>query len=92
MNHWRVVDTLRFVMAKKVEKMLTIREVSQMTGAAPSSIRVWLNDDDERKRRFPGARKVSSPIGDYWLIPENDVQDYKNPGRGRPRKAEPKPK
>jgi hypothetical protein len=48
-----------------------------------------ISNEDERKRRFPGARKESSPIGDYWLIPESDVKDYKNPGKGRPRKAEP---
>jgi hypothetical protein len=77
-------------MVKKVKKMLTIREVSELTGASPSSIRVWLSNEDERNRRFPGARKESTPIGDYWLIPESDVQDYKNPGKGRPRKKDAK--
>jgi predicted DNA-binding transcriptional regulator AlpA len=77
-------------MGKKGEKLLTVRQVAELTGAAASSIRVWLSDEDARKQRFPGARKESSPIGDYWLIPESDVKDYKNPGKGRPRKTKPK--
>ncbi len=73
-------------MAKKGERMYTIREAAQVMGASESSIRVWLSDESERAKRFPNARKESTPIGDYWLIPESDVKGYKNPGRGRPRK------
>jgi hypothetical protein len=73
-------------MTKKEAKMYTIREAAQLTGASTSSIRVWLSDEAERKKRFPGARKESTPMGEYWLIPETDIKDYENPGRGRPRK------
>lgn len=77
-------------MAKKGEKMLTIKQVSEITGASPSSIRVWLSDEEERKRRFPNAIKERPPAGPgYWLIPESDLAGYENPGRGRPRKPEP---
>jgi hypothetical protein len=76
-------------MAKKGEKMLTIKQVSEITGASQSSIRVWLSNEEERKRRFPNAIKEYPPAGPgYWLIPEGDLGDYSNPGRGRPRKAE----
>ncbi|MFP5262019.1 MAG: helix-turn-helix domain-containing protein [Blastocatellia bacterium] len=73
---------------RKDDKMYTIREAAQVTGASESSIRVWLSDEAERAKRFPNARKESTPIGEYWVIPESDLRDYKNPGRGRP----PKPK
>ena len=82
----RAVDSLPSAMAKKGERMLTVREAAQITGASPSSIRVWLSDDEERERRFPGARKESSPIGDYWLIPESALEGFEMGKAGRPPK------
>jgi hypothetical protein len=73
-------------MAKKGERMLTIREVAEITGASASSIRVWLSNEEERTRRFPGARKESSPIGDFWLIPESALVGFEMGKPGRPRK------
>jgi hypothetical protein len=69
-----------------LEKMYTIRQAAEITGASITSLRIWLADEAERSKRFPNARKENSPIGDYWLIPESDVTGYENPGRGRPRK------
>ena len=66
--------------------MYTIRQAAEITGASITSLRIWLANDKERAKRFPNARKESSPIGDYWLIPESDIEGYKNPGRGRPPK------
>ena len=68
--------------------MLTVREVSEVTGASVSSVRVWLSDETERAKRFPNAVKEETPVGSYWMIPETDIQGYKNPGRGRPQKPE----
>lgn len=68
--------------------MLTLKEVSQMTGAAESSLRVWMSNEDVRKKRFPNARKESSPIGDYWLIPESDLKGFEVRRRGRPYKPD----
>ena len=60
-------------MTRKAEvKMLTVREVAERTGAAESSVRVWV-----WRGRFPGARKESTPLGDYWLIPESAIADFK---------------
>jgi hypothetical protein len=73
---------------KMAERMLTVRQVSEITGANMSSIRVWLNNPEERAKRFPGAKKEDSPRGEYWLIPEADIQGYANLGRGRPQKPE----
>jgi hypothetical protein len=62
--------------------MLSIKEVSQRTGAAASSIRVWLSNPDEREKRFPGAELIRPPVGvPYWLIPEDDLQGFE---LGRP--------
>jgi hypothetical protein len=77
-------------MAKKSGevKMLTIREVAEKTGASVHSIRVWLGNEEQRLKRFPNARKESSPIGEFWVIPESDIRGYQNQGRGRPLKPE----
>ena len=76
------------VMAKGKPKMLTIREVAEITGASVNSIRVWLGNNEERAKRFPNARKEETPLGAYWVIPETDIRGYKNQGRGRPPKSQ----
>jgi predicted DNA-binding transcriptional regulator AlpA len=73
-------------MDRKAKRMLTVKEVAEITGASVNSIRVWLNDEVKKRERFPNAERMSSPRGDYWLIPESDLKGYQNPGRGRPRK------
>jgi hypothetical protein len=75
-------------MAKGKAKMLTIREVSEITGASASSIRVWLSDEEKRAQRFPNARKEDSPIGSFWLIPESDLKGFEARKRGRPLKPD----
>jgi hypothetical protein len=75
-------------MAKGKQKMYTIKEASEIIGAAVSSIRVWLNNEEERKRRFPGAKKEETPMGSYWVIPESDLKSYAAPKTGRPQKPE----
>jgi hypothetical protein len=72
---------------KKEEKMYTIRQAAEVTGTSVTSLRIWLANDEERAKRFPNAHKESSPLGEYWLIPESDLKGFVNPGRGRPRKA-----
>jgi hypothetical protein len=86
LNSMSLCATVARMAKDKGEKMYTIRQAAQLTGASESSLRVWLSNDAERVKRFPNARKETSPIGDYWLIPESDLKSYKNPGRGRPRK------
>jgi hypothetical protein len=68
---------------KKGEKMLTVHEVAERLGAGVGSVRVWA-----WKGRFPGARKESTPLGDYWLIPESALEGFELGSPGRP----PKPK
>jgi hypothetical protein len=80
-------------MKNKEQKMLSIKEVAQRTGASPSSIRVWLSNPEEREKRFPGAELVRPPVGvPYWLIPEETLEAFQlskpgpKPGSKRKRK------
>ena len=70
-------------MGKGKDTMLTVREAAARIGASESSIRVWA-----WRGKFPGARKESTPMGEYWLIPEKDVEAFEMGAPGRP----PKPK
>jgi hypothetical protein len=68
-------------MGRKEEKMLSVKETAEKLGASESSVRVWV-----WRGRFAGARKESTPLGDYWLIPESALVNFE---MGRPG---PKPK
>ena len=63
--------------------MLTVREVSERTGAAIPTVNLWC-----RAGRLAGAYQESTPYGHYWLIPESALEGIKVCGRGRPPKAE----
>ena len=71
---------------KREERVYTIRQAAELTGASVTSLRIWLADDAERVKRFPNARKENSPIGEYWVIPESDLKGFELRGRGRPSK------
>lgn len=65
--------------------MLTTKEAAERMQVSEASIRVWLNDEEEKERRFPNAVK----FGRDWQIPASDVDKLPfGRGRGRP----PKPK
>jgi hypothetical protein len=68
-------------MTKRKPKMLTIREAATVLNKPEASVRVWVN-----RGRFPGAKKETSPIGDYWLIPETDLESFETRRAGRPSK------
>jgi hypothetical protein len=72
-------------MVKKTgeQKMLTVREVAERVGAKDASVRIWAN-----KGRFPGAKKESSPAGEYWLIPESALVGFEMGRAGRPSRPE----
>lgn len=60
---------------------LTAREVANRLGAAVSTINRWC-----RIGKLPNAKKISTPFGDYWQIPESDLKGVEV-RMGRPRKA-----
>lgn len=64
--------------------MLTTKETAERLQVSEASIRVWLNDDGEKARRFPNAIK----FGRDWQIPECDVNKLPSGvKRGRPSKS-----
>ena len=56
--------------------MLNVKEAAERIGTTPASVRVWAG-----RGRFKGARKESTPLGDYWLIPEDQVEQFQ---KGKP--------
>jgi transposase len=63
--------------------MLTTKETAERLQVSEASIRVWLNDKEEKARRFPNAVK----FGRDWQIPEGDVDKLPSGVRpGRPSK------
>jgi len=70
-------------MSKRKEvKMLNIKEVVERTGIARSTVSLYC-----RTKRFPNASKVSTPFGEFWLIPETDLEFVKKRKPGRPSKS-----
>jgi hypothetical protein len=63
---------------KKV-RMLSLKEVSEITGAPASSVRLWV-----RQGRFPNAKRETTPIGSFWLVPETDLEGLELRAPGRP--------
>lgn len=59
---------------------LTVREIADRTGAAIATVSRWC-----RIGKFPNARKVTTPIGEYWEVPETDLKDIQVK-MGRPKK------
>lgn len=62
-------------------KEFTIAEVAVRFERDRSSVLRWI-----QSKKFPNARLVSSPLGDYWLIPENDINSFERPTPG-PKKS-----
>ena len=60
---------------------LTAAQVAARLEVGRSTVNLWC-----RQGRFPGARVEVSPVGDYWLIPERDLEDFTPPKRGAPKK------
>ena len=61
--------------------MLTAKEVAKRLGKPEISVRFWA-----KTGRFPGAELVTTPMGQYWQIPETSLADFQIEKRG------PKPK
>ncbi len=63
---------------------LTSAQVAARLGRAHSTIRLWCN-----RKLFSNAERIDTPNGGYWLIPESDLKDFKEPKQGRPPKSAP---
>lgn len=67
--------------------MLTTTEVAERMGVSYQTVMSW-----HRNGKLPNAIRETSPRGDYWLIPETDLEGLTKRGRGRPAKSEPETK
>jgi hypothetical protein len=57
---------------------LTTTDVAERLGRPERTVRLWC-----KQGLFLGARSVSTPRGDYWVIPESALKDFKEPKMGR---------
>lgn len=67
---------------RKTENKLSLRQVAERLGENLETVRTW-----RKAGRFPHAELITTIRGDVWLIPEHDVQRFKRPSVGRPRKV-----
>lgn len=71
-------------MAKKSSPELTVRQVSERTGAAVSTVTLYC-----REGRFPNAYQMETPRGPVWYVPESDLKgvEIRPPGRPAQKKS-----
>lgn len=66
-------------------KQLTTKQVAEKYGVKQITVRVWCE-----KGVFKNAYKGTSPRGDFWLIPESDLEGFQPQlRRGRPASSNP---
>jgi hypothetical protein len=63
---------------------LTTREAAARLDESDRLIRLWC-----QQGRFPHARRVDHPRGDYWVIPASDLKGFVKPKPGPVPKAKP---
>jgi hypothetical protein len=68
---------------KKQIKEMTTRQTAERLEESDRLIRLWC-----QQGRFPNAHLEKHPRGDYWLIPESDLDGFVKPKPG----PVPKPK
>lgn len=67
-------------------KELTTGEAATQLGESPRLVRLWC-----KQGRFPRARLVEHPRGDYYLIPAGDLVGFVKPKRGPVPKSKTQP-
>ena len=61
---------------------LTTREAAAALDESERLVRLWC-----QQGRFPNARRVEHPRGDYWVVPSSDVATFTKPKPGPTPKA-----
>lgn len=61
---------------------LTTADAAERLNRPERTVRLWC-----KQGRFEGARAVSTPRGDYWLIPVSALKSFQTPALGRPAKS-----
>ena len=57
---------------------LTTKQAAEKIGVKQVTVRSWCE-----KGLFKNARKENSPRGEYWIIPEADLEGFEPPPKGR---------
>lgn len=63
-------------------KELSTSEVAGRLGVSAITVRLWC-----RRRLFKNARELPTPRGPVWVIPITDLEGFKAPKLGRPKKG-----
>jgi|GEM_PF-1659516 len=61
---------------------LTTKQAAERLGESDRVVRLWCAGG-----RFPNARRVEHPRGDYWVIPTGDLKNFVKPKPGPVPKA-----
>jgi len=56
---------------------LTTKQAAERLGESDRVVRLWCAGG-----RFPNARRVEHPRGDYWIIPAADLKNFVKPKPG----------
>lgn len=64
-------------------KELKASEVAKIYEVNSYTVKSWA-----RGGLFPNARLESSVAGSVWLIPEDDLKEFKKPEKGRPKNVQ----
>jgi hypothetical protein len=67
-------------------EVLTTKEAAARLDESDRLVRLWC-----KQGRFPGAKMVTHPRGDYWTIPASDLKDFVKPRPGPTPKAKTAP-
>lgn len=61
-------------------KTFTILKIAKHYNRSRVAVQNWIEQG-----KFPNARKVVSPVGEYWEVPVDDLVEFRPPKRGRRR-------
>ncbi len=59
-------------------KTFTIMKIANQYNRSRVAVQNWIEQG-----KFPNARKVISPAGEYWEVPFDDLINFTPPKRGR---------
>jgi hypothetical protein len=78
-NFFLIIFAARGKLRGMSDAELTTADVAARLDSPERTVRLWC-----KQGRFEGARAVSTPRGDYWIIPASALKTFQKPERGRP--------
>jgi len=62
------------------KKKLKASEIAEKFKVKPVTVRAWL-----KRGMFPNAKLEETILGKVWLVPEDDLKNFRKPQKGRPK-------